>query len=191
MPTMFRLSGLWGKHSGWSNTLDELRWIGERDQGGLHINKGNTPQTVGSFSRNVSGTDLIGIQTQHSQLGEVCHVDRAAETAQGELWKTRGERNIERRLHVLSHCVILWVMASRKHRMHITSAIKPSQNLVKMSTAAHCSWDFKYVCARRPKLVLTFLYYSYSRSHWEYHIPLCDYAPSRQFFLFSSVEVNF
>lgn len=28
----------------------------------LDINKGNVPQTVGSFSRNVFGTDLIGIQ---------------------------------------------------------------------------------------------------------------------------------
>lgn len=65
-----------------AKTLSELRHISER---ALHINKGNAPQTVGSFSRNVSGTDLIGIQTQHSQLREVCHVDCAAEAAQGEL----------------------------------------------------------------------------------------------------------
>lgn len=58
---------------------------GEREQEVLHINEGNAPQTVGGFGRNVFGADLIGIQTQHSQPGEVCHVDCAAETAQGEL----------------------------------------------------------------------------------------------------------
>lgn len=56
-------------------TLDDFRHIIYRDQEALHINKGNVPQTVGRLSRNVFGTDLIGIQTQHSQLGEVCHVD--------------------------------------------------------------------------------------------------------------------
>lgn len=59
--------------------------VRERDQRALHINKGNVPQTVGSFCRNVFGTDLIGIQAQHSQLGEVSHVDSIAETAQREV----------------------------------------------------------------------------------------------------------
>lgn len=42
-------------------------------------------QTVGSFDRNVFGTDVIGIQAKHSQLGEVSHVDLTAETAQREI----------------------------------------------------------------------------------------------------------
>lgn len=32
------------------------------DHGVLNINGSNTAQTVGSFSRNVFGTDLVGIQ---------------------------------------------------------------------------------------------------------------------------------
>lgn len=66
-------------------TLDEPRQLSRKYQEVLHINEGNMPQTVGSFSRNVFGADLIGIQTQHSQLGEVCHVNCGAETAQGKL----------------------------------------------------------------------------------------------------------
>lgn len=57
---------------------------GERERE-LHINEGNTPQTVGRLGRNVFGADLVGFQTQHSQPGEVCHADRTAEAAQGEL----------------------------------------------------------------------------------------------------------
>lgn len=62
----------------------QIIWC-ERDQGVLHIDEGNVPQTVGSLGRNVFGTDLVGIQAQHSQLGEVSHVDGAAETAQSEV----------------------------------------------------------------------------------------------------------
>lgn len=68
-----------------ATTRDELEHISERDQETLHVNKGDTAQTVGCFSRNVSGTDRIGIQAQRSQLGEVGHVDCTAEAAQGEL----------------------------------------------------------------------------------------------------------
>lgn len=39
----------------------QIIWC-ERDQGVLHIDEGNVPQTVGSLGRNVFGTDLIGIQ---------------------------------------------------------------------------------------------------------------------------------
>lgn len=51
----------------------------------LHINEGHTAQTVGSLCRNVFGADLVGIQTQHPQPGEVRHVYCPAETAHGEL----------------------------------------------------------------------------------------------------------
>lgn len=37
----------------------------------LHINESNMPQTVGGFSRNVFGIDLISIETEHLQPGEV------------------------------------------------------------------------------------------------------------------------
>lgn len=39
----------------------QIIWC-ERDEGVLHIDEGNVPQTVGSLGRNVFGTDLIGIQ---------------------------------------------------------------------------------------------------------------------------------
>lgn len=129
----------------WSNTLDELRQIGARDQEALYINEGNMPQTVGCFRRYGFGTDLIGIQTQHSQLGEVCHVGCTAETAQGELWKTWGERNMKGGL---------WVMSSKNQCIHIP----------KISTAAYSSRDFKYVCARKPELVLIFLWKTLSNN---------------------------
>lgn len=74
----------------WRGITDEVRHrmsyeISERAQEELNLNKANVPQTVGRLGRNVFGTDLIGIQSQHSQTGEVCHVDGIAETAQAEL----------------------------------------------------------------------------------------------------------
>lgn len=49
------------------------RWrhVRERNSESLHINKGDMPQTVGSFRQNVFGTDLISIETEHLQPGEV------------------------------------------------------------------------------------------------------------------------
>lgn len=70
--------------------------------GESNINWRNSAQTVGSFGRNVFGTDLVGIQAQHSQLGEFSHVGHiATETAQGELWKS--QKGAERG-HSLSQC---------------------------------------------------------------------------------------
>lgn len=66
--------------------ISKIVLIFRADHGALNINGRNTAQTVGSFGRNVFGTDLVGIQAQHSQLGEVSHVDGVAtETAQSKV----------------------------------------------------------------------------------------------------------
>lgn len=68
------------------------RLIDERRYEILDMDRGRKAQTVDRFGRNVSGTNLIGIQTQHSQLWEVGHVNHTAETAQRELWKKKDEK---------------------------------------------------------------------------------------------------
>lgn len=42
--------------------ISKIVLIFRADHGALNINGRNTAQTVGSFGRNVFGTDLVGIQ---------------------------------------------------------------------------------------------------------------------------------
>lgn len=68
--------------------MDEFRGINEL-QAALHIDEADVPQAVGCFAGNVCGSDLVAIQAQHPHPREVHHVDRTAETAQGELCETQ------------------------------------------------------------------------------------------------------
>lgn len=52
----------------------------------LHSDIRGQTETESSFRRHVSSADLISLQPQDSQPGEVHHVHHTAETAQCKLW---------------------------------------------------------------------------------------------------------